>query len=128
MTILASASMTEIVNACSVSIDPNNPNYDPIAENNFYGAIYFYSSIFLILAILVSFFLFGRKRIWFVIVALASVFLMIPIIFVFGIMLQDCGNMSLGIIKWYFVFLLFLFIFQIVSWIKLRRKSMEKLP
>jgi hypothetical protein len=116
------------VSACSVAVDPNNPNYDPIAENNFYGAIYFYSSIFLILAIIVSYFLSGRKRLWFVIVTITSVFLMIPILFVFGIMLKGCGNISLGIIKWYFIFLLFLFTFQIVSWIIRKRRLKETLP
>lgn len=128
LTILASASMTKIVNACSVAVDPTNPTYDPIAENNFYGAIYFYSSIFLILAIIVSYFLSGRKTLWFVIVTITSVILMIPILFVFGIMFQDCGHTSLGIIKWYFLFLLFLFTFQIVSWIIGKRKSKEPLP
>lgn len=128
LTILASGSMTKIVNACSFIPDPNNLNYDPTAENNFYVGIFIYLSIFLFSAIVLLFFLSGRKNIRFVVTAIISVILMIPLTFVFGVILAGCGDNLVSVISIYFLFLLCLFIFQIVSWIKLRMKSLEKLP
>ena len=125
LTILALFVSVKIVSACSVDA---NSNFDPIAENNFYSGIYFFSSIFLIVAIIVSWFLRGRKGDWLVHITVISVFLMIPLTFIFAVIAQDCGYLVLKTLRAEFIFFLLLFALQIISWIIQRRKLKTMLP
>ena len=115
---------TKIVIACSTAIDPNNPSFDPIAENVFYTKIYFYSLLLTILGIIVLYFLRGRKGLWLFFAELKGLWLIIiislAVLFSIGflfisIFIQDCGYTLRNTLGKGLLILLTLFFLQFVS-------------
>ena len=104
------------VSACSVTIDPNNPNFDSVAENVFYVKTYFYSLVFLILANIVLFFLRRRKDYLVLLGIIALVLLMFPATLVASV-ISDCGDSLHIVLKWEFIFFLMIFCFHICLWV-----------
>ncbi len=127
---------TKIVIACSTAIDPNNPSFDPIAENVFYTKIYFYSLLLTILGIIVLYFLRGRKGLWLFFAELKGLWLIIitslAVLFSIGflfilIFIQDCGYTLRNTLGKGLLILLTLFFLQFVSWIGQIKRSKPKL-
>lgn len=110
------------VSACSVSY----PDYDSSAENYFYIKVYFYSSLAMILGIIILFFLRGKKGLWLIFTELTgiwlAVFTAISVLFaafiLFGsVWTQDCGRSLRFTLGSFFIILLTLFFLQFASWI-----------
>jgi hypothetical protein len=114
----------KIVSACSVVSGATSPD----VENYFYTKIYFFSSIFLILAIIVTYFLRGRKSDWLMHTTVMSIFVMIPLTFVSALIAQDCGDLVTTVLRYEFIFFLLLFVIQVISWIMQRSKLKTELP
>ena len=106
------------VSACSISIDPNNPDAASakIAENVFYIKIYFYSLVFLIFANFVLFFLRRQKDYLVLVILILTVLIMIPLAF-FGMVIQDCGFALGSILKWEFIIFLMVFGLHLSLWV-----------
>ena len=128
--------MTKIVIACSTTIDPNNPGFEPIAENGFYTKIYFYSLLLTILGIIVLYFLRGRKGLWLLFAELKGLWLIIitslALLFSTGflfisVIVEDCGYALRNTLGKGLLILLTLFFLQFASWIGQIKSSKAKL-
>lgn len=128
--------MTKIVAACSTAINPNNPGFDPIAENGFYTKIYFYSSLLTILGIIVLYFLRGQKGsrlffaelkgLWLIIMTILALLFAIGFLFI-SIISVDCGNSLRDTVGKGLIILLTLFFLQFASWVGQIKVSKPKL-
>ena len=104
--------IAKIANGCRY--DPGFA--DPNSENSFYTGIFFYASIFLNVAIVVTHFISRRRTILFIGAAIVSFVAMLPIS-LYGRWIQDCGEASRNFVGGYAVWLLILFILQLTFWI-----------
>ena len=102
--------------ACSPVPDPNNPNFDPIAETFFYGSIYFFASIFVLLSVIIFSLITRFKRNLFIPSSIISAFL-IGIISLFSLGIFDsCGFTFLLIVKGGLAYSVDFFATQILLW------------
>ncbi len=126
LTILVLTFTTKIVNACSLDISSNQ--VDPFIASNFYNKFYLLSALFFLFAIVITYFLQGRKNLWIVLTGffcfLTGFFMSLAIL-----ISNSCGD--LYITKYLggsLFFIVVLFLFQIVSWFILKRKVKSKIP
>lgn len=130
LTILVLLISAKIVNACTTinyNSDFDKIIAENIAENNFYNEIYSFLYFSLIFAIACFYFFSGRRRFWIVISAFASLILQNSLMYSFE---NSCGRNPYAstLIRTEFVFILFLFILQVILWIIQRSKLKAKLP
>lgn len=111
--------MIEPVLACDIS-----PEFSKIHESRlFYHEIFFYSSLALLIPIIILYFL--RKRtesgLWIVITAVISVFLTLFLGFIALLFFGTCTDVVFKIVRVELIIMLSLFLFQLFSWISQRK-------
>jgi hypothetical protein len=115
--------MVNIVSACEFSREEEEFR----KQLNVVFLIFFFSSYALIIPIVILYFLQKRVGMWTVITALVSLVLFLPLLF-FAAIADMCGYSGFVIATIEFIFMLFLFAFQLTSWITLRRKLKTEFP
>ena len=124
LTILTLLIMVEVVSACEGN--SGDKTIREIAEVVL--SILFFSSYALIFPISILYFLRKRVGMWTIVSGLISLVLFIPALF-FAYFANPCDELY-GVIVFIteFLFMLFLFAYQLISWIRQRSKLKVKLP
>jgi len=124
LTILILLLMVNVVSACQ------NDGKDAtiVSQLEALFTVFFFSSYALIIPISILYFLRKRVGLWTIFSGLISLVLFIPALF-FAYFMNPCDELYVVIVFiTEFLFMLFLFTFQVISWIKQRSKLKAELP
>jgi len=117
--------LTKLVNACSYLPESKEQVLRKLAERDFSVKIYFYSTIFFIIANLALFFVRGRKDYWLPITMVAVGIISAPITLFAGVF-DMCGDTLIkGLQINFFIFMTFL-LFQLCLWADRTRLQYKK--
>ena len=120
LTILILILAVNVVSACELSSEKEKF----LEQLNGFGNLFLYSSYTLIVPIVIFYFLKKRTGMWTIITALVSLVMFFPILLLAGLA-DMCGYSAFMICASEFIFMLFLFTFQLFSWISQRKTSIK---